>query len=94
LFLASRSKIHWSSGLLTIENRVLGLVQLSGLSLVPNPPARIKAFSWRQPLCFQGLILSARFNINSYGETRLPISVGTCGAVVRFFVYTPYLKYK
>jgi hypothetical protein len=67
LFLASLSKIHWSSGLFTIRKRVLGLVQLSGLNLVANPPARIKAFSWRQPLCFWGSILSARFNINSYG---------------------------
>jgi len=31
--------------LLTMGKRVLGLVQLSGLSLVPNPHARIKAFS-------------------------------------------------
>lgn len=45
LFLVSRSKVHWSRGLLSIGRRVLGLVQLRGLSLVANPPARINAFS-------------------------------------------------
>jgi hypothetical protein len=45
LLLASLSKIHCSSILLTMGKRILGLVQLSGLSLVPDPPARIKAFS-------------------------------------------------
>jgi hypothetical protein len=74
LFLASLSKIHWRRGLLTIGKRVFGLVQLIGLNLVANPPARIKAFSWRQPLCFWGSILSARFNINSYGERLLLLS--------------------
>jgi len=41
---AKRSKIHWSSGLLTIGKRVLGLAQLSGRSLVAKPPAKITAF--------------------------------------------------
>ena len=40
----SLSKVHWRSGLLSMGNRVLGRVQLSGLSLVANPPARISAF--------------------------------------------------
>jgi len=43
--LASLSKVHSSKVLLTIGNRILGLVQLSGLNLVPKPPARIKAFN-------------------------------------------------
>jgi hypothetical protein len=34
-------------GLLSTGNSVFGLVQLRDLSLVPNPPARIKAFKWR-----------------------------------------------
>ena len=41
----SLSKVHWSNGLLSMGKRLLGLVQLNGLSLVPNPPARISAFS-------------------------------------------------
>jgi hypothetical protein len=45
LFLAILSRIHSRSGLLTMGKRVLGLVQLNGLSLVANPPARITAFS-------------------------------------------------
>lgn len=44
LFLASLSKVHSISGLLTIGKRILGLVQLNGLSLVPKPPARMTAF--------------------------------------------------
>ena len=40
----SLSKVHWSNGLLSIGKRVLGRVQLNGLSLVANPPARISAF--------------------------------------------------
>ncbi len=44
LFLASLSKAHSISGLLTIGKRILGLVQLNGLSLVPKPPARMTAF--------------------------------------------------
>jgi hypothetical protein len=43
---ASRSKVHCSKGLFIIGKRALGLVHVSGLSLVPNPPMRIKAFSW------------------------------------------------
>ena len=42
--LANPSKIHSSKGLLTIGKRVLGLAQLSGLSLVAKPPAKITAF--------------------------------------------------
>ena len=41
---ANRSKIHCSSGLLTIGKRVLGLEQLRGRSLVAKPPAKINAF--------------------------------------------------
>ena len=44
LFLASLSNVHCNNGLLTIGRRIFGLVQLNGLSLVPKPPARIKAF--------------------------------------------------
>jgi hypothetical protein len=43
---ASPSKIHCSNGLLTIGKRVLGLLQLNGLSLVANPPAKITAFRY------------------------------------------------
>src|SRR3972149_10161531 len=58
LFLANRSKIHWSNGLLTIGKRVLGLVQLSGLNLVPNPPARHKGFINAKSPCCQAFIHS------------------------------------
>lgn len=44
LFLARFSKVHCSKGLLSIGKSVLGLVQLSGLSLVASPPMRIRAF--------------------------------------------------
>ena len=43
-FRASLSNVHCNRGLLTIGKSILGLVQLNGLSLVPNPPARITAF--------------------------------------------------
>ncbi len=57
--LASFSKIHCSKGLLIIGNRVLGLVQLSGLNLVPKPPARIKAFIGEYHLQIAGLLFAA-----------------------------------
>jgi len=44
-FLESLSMIHSTIGLLSTGNRILGLVQLNGLNLVANPPARIKAFN-------------------------------------------------
>src|SRR5512139_277013 len=61
---ASLSRIHSSNDLLTMGKSVLGLVQLSGLSRVPNPPARITAFNWSHfcPRCNE---LFCLFNINS-----------------------------
>jgi len=44
---------------LIIGNRVLGLVQLSGLNLVPKPPARIKAFIGDYHLQIAGLLFAA-----------------------------------
>jgi hypothetical protein len=39
--------------LLTIGKSVLGLVQVNGRSLVPNPPISINAFIQRLPFEFQ-----------------------------------------
>jgi len=44
-FLASLSKVQSKMGLFITGKRSFGLVQLRGRSLVPNPPAKISAFS-------------------------------------------------
>ncbi len=41
----SLSRVKSRIGLLAIGKRSFGLVQLKGRSLVPNPPAKIKAFN-------------------------------------------------
>lgn len=63
--------------------RVLGLVQLSGLNLVPNPPASIIAFS--ECHLFRFFILSARFNINSYVEELSNLFGGSLGVSLTVF---------
>ena len=44
-FSASLSSVMSRSGLLAIGKSSFGLVQLRGRSLVPKPPAKIKAFN-------------------------------------------------
>ena len=42
---ANLSRVKSKRGMLATGKRSLGLVQLSGRNLVPNPPAKIRAFN-------------------------------------------------
>ncbi len=66
--LASLSMVQSSAGLLAIGNSNLGLVQLNGRSLVPNPPAKMIAFNCLAPL--RGLLGSV-FSVKNLFPKRL-----------------------
>jgi hypothetical protein len=54
---------------LSIGNRIFGLVQLSGLSLVPKPPARMTAFK-RLPQTVRVQAYIPTFLIKRFREKR------------------------